>query len=103
MWSPSVLQGMRRRFAVEELGFGRRAATIAVAGCGPGVEVQLDTGWMTILAPDATGRRRRFRAWIFTAVLSRHRFVHPCFGETTASAIEARQKPKLQTGQRKKS
>ncbi len=40
------------RFAVEELGFGRRAVTIAVADCGPGEEVQLDTGWMTLLAPD---------------------------------------------------
>src|SRR5881396_1617718 len=77
------------RFAVEELGFGRRAATIAVADCGPGEEVQLDTGWMTLLAPDASGRRRRFRAWIFTPVLSRYRFVYPCFRETTAGAIEA--------------
>jgi len=77
------------RFAVEELGFGRRAATIAVADCGPGEEVQLDTGWMTLLAPDPTGRRRRFRTWIFTPVLSRYRFVYPCFRETTAGAIEA--------------
>jgi transposase len=35
------------------------------------------------------GGRRRFRAWIFTAVLSRHRFVYPVGSETTASAIEA--------------
>jgi len=77
------------RFAVEELGFGRRAATIAVADCGPGEEVQCDTGWMTLLAPDPTGRRRRFRTWIFTSVLSRYRFVYPCFRETTAGAIEA--------------
>jgi hypothetical protein len=55
----------------------------------PGEEVQLDTGWMTHVAPDATGRRRRFRAWIFTAVLSRYRFVYPVFRETTETAIEA--------------
>lgn len=78
-----------RRFAVEELGFGRAAPTIAVADCGPGEEIQLDTGWMTYLGPDLFGKRRRFRAWIFTAVLSRHRFVWPCFRETTESAIEA--------------
>src|SRR5439155_25233745 len=42
------------RFAAEALGFGRRAAT----DCGPGEEVQLDTGWMTLPAPDASGRRR---------------------------------------------
>ena len=35
------------------------------------------------------GRRRRFRAWIFTAVRSRHRFVYPVFRETTGTAIEA--------------
>lgn len=77
------------RFAVAELGFGQRAATIAVLDGEPGDELQLDTGWVGSLAPDRTGRRRRFRAWIFTAVRSRHRFVYPCFQETTASAIEA--------------
>jgi len=65
-----------RRFALEELGWGRAAPTIPLADCGPGEEVQLDTGWMTHLAPDAQGRRRRFRAWIFTPVLSRYRFVY---------------------------
>jgi hypothetical protein len=75
------------RFAVAELGFGRTAPTIAVADCGPGEEVQLDTGWVGwLVRPDG---RRRFRAWIFTAVLSRYRFVYPCFQETTATAIEA--------------
>lgn len=78
------------RFAVAELGFGRTAATIPVADCGPGEEVQLDTGWVLWLEPDAaTSKRRRVRAWIFTAVRSRHRFVWPCLRETTESAIEA--------------
>lgn len=66
------------RFAVAELGFGRTAATIPVADCGPGEELQLDTGWVLWLEPDATTpKRRRVRAWIFTAVRSRHRFVWP--------------------------
>lgn len=77
------------RYAVCELGFGRRPATIPVADCGPGEEVQLDTGWVGSLRADLFGHRRRFRAWIFTAVLSRHRFVYPVFQETTHSAIEA--------------
>jgi transposase len=78
------------RFAVAELGFGRTAATIPVADCGPGEEVQLDTGWVLWLEPDLfAGKRRRVRAWIFTSVLSRHRFVWPCLRETTESAIEA--------------
>src|SRR5437867_3708236 len=77
------------RFAVCELGFGGRAATIPVADCGPGEELQVDTGWVGRLEPDAAGKRRRFRAWIFTSVYSRHRFVYPCFQETTTTAIEA--------------
>ena len=78
-----------RRFALEALDWGRAAPTIPLADCGPGEEVQLDTGWMTHLAPDTQGRRRRFRAWIFTPVLSRYRFVYPVFRETTETAIEA--------------
>jgi hypothetical protein len=75
------------RFAIAERGFGERAPTIPVADCDPGEEVQLDAGWMTHLAPDA--RSRRFRAWIFTAVLSRYRFVYPGFRETTETTIAA--------------
>src|SRR6266545_3226879 len=37
----------------------------------------------------AAGRRRRFRAWIFTPSVSRYRFVWPCFHETTDEAIAA--------------
>lgn len=77
------------RFAVKELGFGQAAPTIPVNDCEPGQEVQLDTGWMTFLQPDVLGKRRRFRAWIFTSVYSRHRFVYPCFPETTETAILA--------------
>jgi transposase len=77
------------RFAVAELDFGASAPTIPVADCQPGEEVQLDTGWMTLLEPDLFGKRRKFRAWIFTSVFSRHRFVYPCFRETTATAVEA--------------
>ena len=77
------------RYAVAQLGFGRCSPTIPVADCGPGEEVQLDTGWVGALEPDLFGKRRRFRAWIFTAVFSRHRFVWPCFQETTERAIEA--------------
>jgi transposase len=84
-----ISYGTLRRFAGTELGFGRGAPTVAVADCGPGEELQCDTGWMTCLEPDLSGLRRRFRAWIFTSVLSRHRFVYPVFQETTATAIEA--------------
>jgi hypothetical protein len=77
------------RFAVTELGFGQRAPTIPVADGEPGEEVHIDTGWMTMLEPDEHGKRRRFRAWVFTPHVSRYRFVYPCWTESTATAIEA--------------
>ena len=78
-----------RRFAIVELDFGRTAATIPLADGKPGDELQVDTGWMASLEPDASGKRRRLRAWIFTPGVSRYRFVYPCLQETTATAIEA--------------
>ena len=78
------------RFAVLELQFGRTATTIPVLDGKAGDELQVDTGWVGWLTlPLIGGKRRRFRAWIFTAVRSRYRFVYPTFEETTARAIEA--------------
>jgi hypothetical protein len=78
------------RFAVLELQFGRTATTIPVLDGEPGQELQIDTGWVGWLTlPQLARTRRRFRAWIFTAVRSRYRFVYPTFEETTARAIEA--------------
>lgn len=76
------------RFAVSELGFGRKPTSVPVADGDPGKEVQIDTGWAGEL-DDGSGKKRRFKAWIFTAVLSRHRFVYPIRRETTREAIEA--------------
>jgi len=76
------------RFAVLELQFGKTATTIPVLDGEPGQELQIDTGWVGWLTlPER--KRRRFRAFIFTAVRSRHRFVYPTFEETTARGIEA--------------
>lgn len=77
------------RYAVEELGFGRQAATIPVPTGTPGEELEVDVGWMGQLEPDAQGRRRRFRAWVFTAPYSRLPFVYPAWKEDTDSAIAA--------------
>jgi Mu transposase-like protein len=77
------------RFAVLELQFGQTATTIPVLDGPPGQELQVDTGWVGWLTLPEPRKRRRFRAWIFTAVRSRHRFVYPTFEETTARAIEA--------------
>jgi transposase len=78
------------RFAVEELRFGQAATTIPILDGEPGKELQVDTGWVGWLTlPLLPQKCRRFRAWIFTAVRSRYRFVYPTFEETTARAIEA--------------
>lgn len=76
------------RFAVLELRFGQTAATMPVADGEPGQELQVDTGWVGWLTTSLL-ERKRFRAWIFTPVRSRYRFVYPAFEETTARAIEA--------------
>lgn len=79
-----------RRFAISELEYRPRGAvTMPVVDCAPGCEIQLDTGWVITLEPDEQGRRRKMKAWIFTPVLSRYRFVYPIEHETTQSGIEA--------------
>jgi hypothetical protein len=76
------------RFAVAELGYGQPELTVPVADGEPGKEVQIDTGWVGEFRLD-DGTRRRFKAWIFTPVVSRYRFVYPIEHETTAESIEA--------------
>jgi transposase len=77
-----------RRWAMATLDFGKSAPTVPLAEGEPGSEVQLDTGWVWKLV-DSSGRELGRRAWIFTAAVSRHRFVFPIERETTESAIEA--------------
>jgi transposase len=81
--------GTLYRFAVRELGFGAKAATLPVADGEPGKELDVDTGWMTLLEPDERGVRRRFKAFIFTPNVSRYRFVYPVWRERTEDAIKA--------------
>lgn len=81
--------GTLYRFAVQELGFGGPQVTVPVADGIPGHELQLDTGWMPLLEPDETGKRRRFKAFIFTPNVSRYRFVYPVWRERTEDAIAA--------------
>lgn len=80
---------MLRRYAITELGFGAKAATIPVADGKPGEELSVDTGWMIRFASDLLGTGRLFRVWIFTPSVSRNRFVYPVIRETTETAIEA--------------
>ena len=85
---PKIPYSTLRRFAVAELGFGRPEPTVPVADGQPGKEVQIDTGWVGEYVV-AGGKKRRFKAWIFTAAVSRYRFVYPIHHETVVEAIEA--------------
>ena len=78
------------RYALEVLGHGRagrRGVTVRVADCEPGAECQLDFGKMGLLGDPAAGRRRVVHALIFTAVYSRHCYVHLSFRQDLAAVI----------------
>jgi hypothetical protein len=75
------------RFAVQECGFRSRGTTVRVLDGDPGMECQIDFGQMGLLTDTVTGRRRKVHALIFTAVLSRHMFVHLSYSQTLAEVI----------------
>jgi Integrase core domain len=78
------------RYALEVLGHGRagrRGVTVRVADCEPGAECQVDFGKMGLLADPAAGHRRVVHALIFTAVYSRHCYVHLSFRQDLPSVI----------------
>jgi transposase len=75
------------RFCVERCGFGRTAATVRVADGEPGMECQLDFGYLGMLADPVTGRQRKVHALIFTACHSRHMFVWLSFTQTLGAFI----------------
>jgi len=75
------------RFAVTELGFGKRAPTVRVADGEPGSELQVDFGRMGLIPDPLSGRRRVCHALIFTACYSRHCFVWLTFRQTIEDVI----------------
>ena len=75
------------RFCVERCGFGKTAATVRVADGEPGMECQIDFGYLGMLADPVTGRARKVHALIFTAVYSRHMFVWLSFTQTLAALV----------------
>jgi transposase len=76
------------RFCATELGYGRRRATVPVADCERGQEVQIDFGRMGLVPDPEAGRRRLCHALVFTAVYSRHLFVFLTFSQTLQALIE---------------
>lgn len=75
------------RFASERCGFGRKDTTVRVADGDPGVECQIDFGYLGMLTDAADGRRRKVYALIFTAVFSRHMFVWLTYSQTRSAVI----------------
>lgn len=75
------------RFASERCGFGRKDTTVRVADGDPGVECQIDFGYLGMLTDVGDGRRRKVYALIFTAVYSRHMFVWLSYSQTLAAVI----------------
>jgi len=77
-----------RRFAIDELGWGKRAPTVRIEDSGPGEEAQIDFGCMGLMHDAATGRKRKLWALIVTLVHSRYQFVYPTFDQTLKTVCE---------------
>ncbi len=75
------------RFACEQCDFGAKRITLRVADGKPGVECQIDFGRLGVTHDPDTGRRRAVHALIFTAVYSRHVFVHLSFTQTLEAVL----------------
>jgi len=76
------------RFAAEECGYSsssRQQVTVPVADGKPGEEVQIDFGYLGMIADG--DRQRRLHGLVFTAVVSRYCFVYLTFSQTTAAVI----------------
>ena len=56
------------RYATTELGLGQRQATVPVADCEPGSELQVDFGRLGLHTDAEDGRQRVVHGLIFTAV-----------------------------------
>lgn len=75
------------RFATERCGFGRRDLTVRVVDGDPGIECQVDFGYLGMLTDTGDGRARKVYALIFTAVYSRHVFVWLTYSQTLVAVI----------------
>lgn len=77
------------RFATQQLGFGKKAATVPLADGKPGDELQIDPGSVGMYEPDGSGVRRKIKVLVFTPNVSRYRFVYPIERETIEAVIAA--------------
>jgi transposase len=77
-----------RRFAVSELEWGKRKATVLLNDPPAGQEAQIDFAEMGRVHDPDSDRTRRLWVLIITLSFSRHMFVWPTFSQTTAAIIE---------------
>lgn len=77
-----------RRYAVQELGFGRKPSTVLLEDPPAGQEAQVDFGRMGMMLDPTTERMRKLWALIVTLSYSRYQFVWPTFAQTTATVCE---------------
>ncbi len=75
------------RFCVAEFELGRPRETVPVADGPPGHELQADFGRLGMITMPS-GKKRLVRGLALVAVVSRHLFCWPTFGETLKEVIE---------------
>jgi transposase len=75
------------RYMSERCSYRDKGSTVRVADGDPGVELQVDFGYMGMIADAGSGRRRKVHALVFTAVFSRHMFVWLTFSQTLAAVV----------------
>jgi len=77
-----------RRFAMQELGWRKRASTIRLDDPPAGQEAQVDFGKMGPMLDPVAGRVRMLWALVITLSFSRYQFVWPTFAQTTEAVCE---------------
>lgn len=77
-----------RRFAVQELGWGKKAPTVRLDDPPAGQEAQVDFGKMGALMDPVQGRVRCLWALVVTLSFSRYQFVWPTFSQSTEAVCE---------------
>jgi transposase len=77
-----------RRYAMQELGWRKKAPTIRLEDPPAGQEAQVDFGKMGMIPDAETGRVRLLWALIVTLAYSRYQFVWPTFAQTTEAVCD---------------
>lgn len=75
------------RFAVRELGFGRRVATVRMAEVMPGEVAEVDYGRLGYIFDSGVGKRKLVWALVVTLVHSRYAYVHVGYRQQIADFI----------------